>query len=47
MANQLEALCVGQACLFCRRLVEASEEAVTIAGVLVAHERCARATRVE
>ncbi len=47
MANQLEAVCVGQACLFCRRAIEAAEGTVTIAGVLVAHERCARATLVE
>ena len=47
MVKQPEAATVGQACLFCRQIVEANEGAVTIAGILVAHERCARSLRGE
>ncbi len=45
MASKLEAISDGQACLFCRRAIGPSEAVVKIAGVLVAHDSCARSSR--
>jgi|GEM_PF-5795014 len=45
MPKQLEVVVPSQVCLICRRGIEAIEQTVMIAGVLLAHERCAQSSR--
>ena len=46
MPKQLDRWAPTQDCLFCRQTIKTIEDAAMISGVLVAHERCARVSRV-
>ncbi len=45
MTQQLPSPRIAQSCLFCLLPVDGSEEAVTIAAVLLAHQTCTKRAR--